>query len=115
MPPLGGRWLLAASRRARAAFWRSRAAYVRYLLTAPGAGKGPREDPERTALPGPAADPSPAIVLLTSEYEYGMFEHFRRYPWMLDTYYYDNLSEVLASIEDKVISPAETKVRELSS
>jgi uncharacterized protein YjbI with pentapeptide repeats len=54
-------------------------------------------------------------LLLTSEREYGMFEHFRRYPWVLDTYYYDNLNEVLASIEDKVISPAETKARELSS
>jgi hypothetical protein len=54
-------------------------------------------------------------LLLTSEREYGMFEHFRRYPWVLDTYYYDNLDEVLASIEEKVISPAETKARELSS
>jgi uncharacterized protein YjbI with pentapeptide repeats len=54
-------------------------------------------------------------LLLTSEREYGMFEHFRRYPWVLDTYYYDNLDEVLASIEDKVIFPAETKARELSS
>lgn len=53
-------------------------------------------------------------LLLTSEREYGMFEHFRRYPWVLNTYYYDNLDEVLASIEDKVISPAE-KARELSS
>jgi hypothetical protein len=53
-------------------------------------------------------------LLLTSEREYGMFEHFRRYPWVLDTYYYDNLNEVLASIEDKVISPAEAKVRELA-
>jgi hypothetical protein len=48
-------------------------------------------------------------LLLTSEREYGMFEHFRRYPWVLDTYYYDNLDDVLASVEDKVISPAETK------
>jgi uncharacterized protein YjbI with pentapeptide repeats len=57
-------------------------------------------------------------LLLTSEREYGMFEHFRRYPWVLDTYYYDSLNEVLASVEDKVISPAETKAtkaRELSS
>jgi hypothetical protein len=54
-------------------------------------------------------------LLLTSESEYGMFEHFRRYPWVLDTYYYDNLNEVLASVEDNVISPAETKARELSS
>jgi len=53
-------------------------------------------------------------LLLTSEREYGMFEHFWRYPWVLDTYYYDNLDEVLASIEEKVISPAEVKVRELA-
>src|SRR5215204_2186523 len=48
-------------------------------------------------------------LLLTSEHEYGMFEHFRRYLWVLDTYYYDNLDDVLASVEAKVISPAETK------
>jgi hypothetical protein len=44
-----------------------------------------------------------------------MFEHFRRFPWVLETYYYDNLNEVLVSVEDKVITPAETKARELSS
>jgi Pentapeptide repeats (8 copies) len=53
-------------------------------------------------------------LLLTSEREYGMFEHIRRYPLVLDTYYYDNLDDVLASVEDKVISPAETKARELA-
>jgi hypothetical protein len=53
-------------------------------------------------------------LLLTSDREYGMFEHFRRYPWVLDTYYYDNLDDVLASIQDKVISPAEAKVREFA-
>jgi hypothetical protein len=53
-------------------------------------------------------------LLLASELEYGMFEHFKRYPWVLDTYYYDNVKEVLASLEDKVISPAETKARELA-
>ncbi len=53
-------------------------------------------------------------LLLTSEREYGMFEHIRRYPWVLDTYYYDDLDDVLASVEDKVISPAESKVRELA-
>jgi uncharacterized protein YjbI with pentapeptide repeats len=53
-------------------------------------------------------------LLLTSEREYGMFEHFKRYPWVLDTYYYDNLNDALASVEDKVISPAEAKVRELA-
>jgi|SRR5215204_121080 len=53
-------------------------------------------------------------LLLTSEREYGMFEHFKRFPWVLDTYYYDNLNDALASVEDKVISPAEAKVRELA-
>jgi hypothetical protein len=51
-------------------------------------------------------------LLLTSEREYGMFEHFKSYPWVLDTYYYDNLNDVLASVEEEVISPAEAKVRE---
>jgi hypothetical protein len=54
-------------------------------------------------------------LLLNSDREYGMFEHFRRFPWVLETYYYDNLNEVLVSVEDKVITPAETKARELSS
>jgi hypothetical protein len=54
-------------------------------------------------------------LLLASEREYGMFEHFRRYPWVLDTYYYDNPNDLLASVEDRVISPAEAKARELSS
>jgi Pentapeptide repeats (8 copies) len=54
-------------------------------------------------------------LLLKSESEYGMFESIKRFPWVLDTYYYDNLDAVLASVEDNVISPAETKARELSS
>jgi uncharacterized protein YjbI with pentapeptide repeats len=54
-------------------------------------------------------------LLLKSESAYGMFESIKRFPWVLDTYYYDNLDAVLASVEDKVISPAETKARELSS
>jgi uncharacterized protein YjbI with pentapeptide repeats len=53
-------------------------------------------------------------LLLTGEREYGMFESIRRFPWVLDTYYYDNVDAVLASIEDKIISPAEAKVRELA-
>jgi uncharacterized protein YjbI with pentapeptide repeats len=54
-------------------------------------------------------------LLLTSEREFGMFESFRPYPWVLNTYYYDNVDELLASIEEKVLTPAETKARELSS
>lgn len=52
-------------------------------------------------------------LLEYSQKEYGMFESFSDYPWVLKTYYYDSISEVLASINKKVISPAEAKVREL--
>jgi hypothetical protein len=53
-------------------------------------------------------------LVLTSEYEYGMFEHFKRYPWVLEAYRYDDPDEVLSSLEAKIISPAEAKARELS-
>jgi uncharacterized protein YjbI with pentapeptide repeats len=53
-------------------------------------------------------------LLLASEREYGMFPHFKRYPWVLETYYYDTVDEVLNSLEDKIISPAEVKARDQS-
>jgi uncharacterized protein YjbI with pentapeptide repeats len=53
-------------------------------------------------------------LLLSTDHEYGMFESFRRYPWVLETFYYDDPDELLASIDAKVISPAETKAKELS-
>jgi uncharacterized protein YjbI with pentapeptide repeats len=45
--------------------------------------------------------------------EYGMFEHFKRYPWVLETYQYESLEEVIASLAEKVIAPAEVKAKEL--
>ena len=53
-------------------------------------------------------------LLLASEYEYGMFEHFKRYPWVLEVYRYDHPHEAITSLESKIISPAEAKARELS-
>jgi hypothetical protein len=53
-------------------------------------------------------------LLLSSDYEYGMFEHFKKYPWVLDTYYYDTPNELLASVEDKIIKPADKKASELA-
>jgi uncharacterized protein YjbI with pentapeptide repeats len=54
-------------------------------------------------------------ILLASDYEYGMFESIRRYPWVLEMYRYYDVDEVLTSLEAKIISPAEAKARELSS
>ena len=52
-------------------------------------------------------------ILIASDKEYGMFEHFKRYPWVLETYFYTNVEELITSIERKVINPAEAKARAL--
>jgi len=52
-------------------------------------------------------------VLQASAEEYSMFEHFKRYPWVLETYQYKSLEEVIATLTEKVIAPAELKAKEL--
>jgi hypothetical protein len=52
-------------------------------------------------------------LLLSSQLEYGMFEHFKRYPWVLAVALYKTQDELIASLEQKVITPAETKVKEI--
>jgi uncharacterized protein YjbI with pentapeptide repeats len=65
-------------------------------------------------VPGlPSVPVQPLIA--TSDYEYDMFEHFRGYPWVLDTYQYDSLEDLLASLKERVIDPAESKAKELTS
>ena len=49
-------------------------------------------------------------LLLASQGEYGMFEHFKRFPWVLEPYLYEDQDRLLAAINDKVIGPAEEKV-----
>jgi hypothetical protein len=48
-------------------------------------------------------------ILQASASEYGMFEHFKRYPWVLETYQYESLEEITAALTEKVIAPAELK------
>jgi uncharacterized protein YjbI with pentapeptide repeats len=45
--------------------------------------------------------------------EYGMFEHFKRYPWVLEIYRYTTADRLLASLQTMVIEPAEQKAQEL--
>src|SRR5512144_2693075 len=45
--------------------------------------------------------------------EYGMFEHFRRYPWVLKEHVYASPQHLIADLGERVIGPAEAKVREL--
>jgi len=52
-------------------------------------------------------------ILQASADKYGMFEHFERYPWVLEIYRYKGLDDLLKSLYAKVIALAETKARKL--
>jgi uncharacterized protein YjbI with pentapeptide repeats len=58
--------------------------------------------------------PSVPIVILIhrSNKTYALFDHIRRYPWVLEPYRYEDQAELIASIGEKIIASAEKKVRE---
>jgi uncharacterized protein YjbI with pentapeptide repeats len=60
-------------------------------------------------LPSVAVQP----LINKSDEEYGLFNHIQRYPWVLPLYRYENQDELLAALEEKVISPAEAKANEI--
>lgn len=60
-------------------------------------------------LPSVAVQP----VLLESEREYAMFEHFRRFPWVLEPYHYRDQDHLITTLDEKIITPAEIKAKEL--
>jgi hypothetical protein len=54
-------------------------------------------------------------LLHVSSSEYGMFEHFTRYPWVLPVYRYTDEGSLLLTLQVKVIDPAEKKAIQLKS
>jgi uncharacterized protein YjbI with pentapeptide repeats len=52
-------------------------------------------------------------LLLASETEYGVFQHFRRYPWVLEPFLYDDLPTLLSALDKKMIASIEAKLRDL--
>jgi len=60
-------------------------------------------------------NPSVPIVPLIwkAQREYAMFDHFRKYPWVLDLHEYDSPEILLQNIIPAIIAPAEQKVAEL--
>ena len=53
-------------------------------------------------------------LILASQQEYAMYPHWKRYPWVLPIFRYDDSGHLLASLADKVIGPAETKRLEMT-
>lgn len=52
-------------------------------------------------------------ILAKGHDEYGMFEHFKNYPWVLETYTYTTGASLVLALKDKIIKPAEEKAKEL--
>ena len=52
-------------------------------------------------------------ILLSSAKKYTMFEHYERYPWVLKIYRYNDVDNLLKSLAEKVIAPAEDKAKKL--
>ena len=50
-------------------------------------------------------------LLLEGSAEYGMFEHFKRYPWVLETYRYASSERLIAGLGEHVIGPPENYAR----
>jgi len=52
-------------------------------------------------------------LILASQHEYGMFEPFTRFPWVLPVYRYADEESLLQSLQEHVIDPAEQKAKEI--
>jgi hypothetical protein len=61
-----------------------------------------------TDLPSVVIQP----LILVPQEEPGMFDFFRRYPWVLMAHRYESQQQLIADLGDHVIRPAEAKVLE---
>jgi hypothetical protein len=86
---------------------------ARFVIADVTAAKSIPAELERIVPGLPSVPVQPLIA--TADYEYALFEHIRRYPWVLDTYQYDSPESLLASLKERVIDPAEMKAKELTS
>jgi hypothetical protein len=44
---------------------------------------------------------------------YEMFRDFPKYPWVLEIFLYESLGDLLKSLKEKIIEPAELRAKEL--
>jgi uncharacterized protein YjbI with pentapeptide repeats len=68
-----------------------------------------------TIIPNTVVPVQPLLVQDDARYEYAMFRDLQqRHPWVLPTYRYQDANELLKSLQERVIAPAEQKVKELA-
>ncbi len=53
-------------------------------------------------------------LLQTGCEPWGMFDHIKRYPWVLELHRYNQLDDLLEALPAKVIAPAEAKAKQLA-
>jgi hypothetical protein len=74
----------------------------------------PRSIPQELSMVVPNLRSVPVQpILADADREWGMFEHFTAYPWVLPIHKYHFIEDLLADLKDKVIAPAEQKADEL--
>jgi hypothetical protein len=66
----------------------------------------------RTIVPNLPTLPVQPVIVATQE-EPGMFDFYHHFPWFLKVHRYDNQQQLIADLSERVILPAEMKVREL--
>jgi hypothetical protein len=73
----------------------------------------PKSIPQELASIVPDFPSVPVQPVLQNGYEpWGMYDHIRRYPWVLPLVLYENQETLLKELELKVIVPAEAKAKE---
>lgn len=73
----------------------------------------PKSIPQELATIVPSLPSVPVQPLLLAGSEpWGMYDHISRFPWVLPLHRYRDLADLLASLEDGVIAPAEARAAE---
>jgi len=75
----------------------------------------PKSVPQELGSIVPTLPSVPVQPLLQSGYEpWGMYDHIRRYAWVLPLFEYESQKTLLQDLELRVIAPAEEKAKELT-
>jgi Pentapeptide repeats (8 copies) len=75
----------------------------------------PKSIPQELAFIVPDLPSVPVQPLLQARSkEYGMFDHFKSFPWVLPVHRYTTVARLLATLREHVIEPAENRAKELA-